>query len=577
MGEPVVGRGRVAGRRRTPSLRGGPEPPSLRRHPGLVIGCVALVLAETLALWGAGQRDVLAIAPQVSAPEPFGIFHDLRWLSVFHSSWLAFSLEVIAFVVFRSAIVVALVGAAWPHDQPRPALGIRVRMAAGFVVVIAVLSALWVCLLFGVAVVSLGWLFFVGLPALLLVAFLTHHGVVRRDWWRDAPRFRTLGWMVLVFVELTVAGALLQSTPAVGRVPIALASGCFNAWAWLMVVHSMLAAAPRRRTVPVVPIGVALLVGLVIAGVAVGARAFAPHRAVVAASGSPRAVRAGQGPAVLVASGFDSEWDGRSGAPLEPSLPQARFSYRGIDTAGRPLPYTAADTHRSLESLVATMAAQVEALHRATGRPLALVGESEGSLVADAYVVAHPGSPVRELVLLSPLVDPGRVYYPARGDDGWGVATGWGLRAITSAVAAISPIDIPADAPLLRSFADHAPALRELISCRVPEVHELVIVPGASAVSAPRPTRIDAPEVVLPAFHGGLLSNHAARRAIERALAGRDIDPGEWAPMASTLEAAAAPWQVPPLPVGLNSAWAEHDEGSPSCARTFAAIRAWLG
>ena len=45
--------------------------------------------------------------------------------------------------------------------------------------------------------------------------------------------------------------------------------------------------------------------------------------------------------------------------------------------------------------------------HRATGRRLTLVAESEGALLAKAYLAATPGAPVANLVILSPLLEPG--------------------------------------------------------------------------------------------------------------------------------------------------------------------------
>ena len=67
-------------------------PPStrLRAHRALVGVCVGLTTVEALCLVAFGPDGALALAPQVSAPEPFGVLHDLRWLAVFHRSWLAF-------------------------------------------------------------------------------------------------------------------------------------------------------------------------------------------------------------------------------------------------------------------------------------------------------------------------------------------------------------------------------------------------------------------------------------------------------------------------------------------------------
>lgn len=64
------------------------------------------------------------------------------------------------------------------------------------------------------------------------------------------------------------------------------------------------------------------------------------------------------------------------------------------------------------------MGTQVERLAAHTHRPVMIVAESEGALVAKSYVLSRHRVPVDTLVLLSPLVAPGRVYYPESGQDG---------------------------------------------------------------------------------------------------------------------------------------------------------------
>src|SRR6266540_1332076 len=99
---------------------------------------------------------------------------------------------------------------------------------------------------------------------------------------------------------------------------------------------------------------------------------------------------------------------------LPGDLDERRFSYRGQGPGGEPLPYDASDTHDTLPELVRTMRDQIEAFHRQSGQKVAIVAESEGALVAKTYLAATPGAPVDELVMLSPLVQPARVWYPER-------------------------------------------------------------------------------------------------------------------------------------------------------------------
>src|SRR5205807_1922998 len=79
------------------------------------------------------------------------------------------------------------------------------------------------------------------------------------------------------------------------------------------------------------------------------------------------------------------------------------------------------------------------AFHDATGRPISIVAESEGALVAKTFLTTTPSAPVDQLIMLSPLVQPGRVYYPPAGHEGWGVATGAGLSGLSAGLNTIAP------------------------------------------------------------------------------------------------------------------------------------------
>jgi hypothetical protein len=560
-----------------------PPPTRLRAHRALVGVCVGLTTVEALCLVALGPDGALALAPQVTAPEPFGILHDLRWLAVFHRSWLAFSVELVALLVFRTGVVVTLTALAWDRDRPRPPVKVLVACALRFLAVVAAVSFAWVTVMFALAVVSLEWLFFVGVPAFLLIALVTHHGVVRARWWREAPPLRTTAWLAFVFVELSLAGALAAAVPTPLAVLVAAGSGLFNAWAWLSIVHVLNGSPGVLRFRPVAPAAIALLATVTLLGVAIGARQLGrvdqtrPAPAVAAAV--MPTTGAASAPAVLVATGFNSEWDGTASRPLAPDLVPARFSYRGLGADGRPLPYAADSTHRSLRALIRTMRAQVDALHDRTGRPVSLVAESEGSIVAAAMLAVHPRAPVGTLVLLSPLVHPGRVYYPPEDKDGWGVVTGWALRGITEVVDGVSSIDLPADAPLLRSIDANAAVLRNLLACASGHRTELVVMPVTAALGAPNPPDIGAPVIVVPAVHGGLLSNPTARAAVVGAIRGRHpARDATWAGVEGALRLVAAPWQVPELPITLNPAWAPRaTTGGSGCVRMTRAEQRRLG
>ncbi len=551
------------------------ERPYLRTHRLLVATAVGAAVIETAVVSVLVPDPPVAMTAQVSAPEPFGLFHDLRWLLVFHRSWLGFTLGVLALIAFRSTLSTWFVVAAWPADVPRPGwVATQVRVVLVTVVAGAVLTP-WAVLLFVASGVSLSWFFYIAVPITLALAMLLPAAVVTDAWWRRRPPPRTAGWIALTFVVLTAGGGCLAATSGALRLLVAAALGLFNAWAWLGIVHSVACRERTTRFVPFAPAGIVILLGIVVGGTALGFW-LGTRSAREAARAHVRPPPPGGRP-VLVVAGFDSRWDGTPSGRFGPGFREERFSYRGLGPTGRPLPYTPVDTHRSLPDLVRDMRRQVEAIHRATGRDVAVAAESEGSLVAKAYVATTPHAPLDGVVLLSPLLAPARVYYPASGHEGWGVFNRWVLHNVTALLGHISNLEVTTDAPFLRSVVDHAPALRRLTRCPVPGVRELLLAPVADSVVAPWPIEAEVPVRVLDSFHGGLLGEGSARGMVRRYLLGRPVTPGRgsWAAM-RIVAAAAAAWQVPVLPLDTNPTWGGH-RASPTCASTLRAVRAWIG
>lgn len=544
------------------------ERSSVLRRPRLVALAVGTVLLEAGLLWWLAPPGALSLAPHVTAPEPFGVFHDVRWVLVYHPSLLAFVGEVLALVLFRSALVALLVREAWPDGFERPAWTALWRRSAAFTAVVALLLSPWAALEFGIALMSLSWLFFVTIPVMLAIALLVHHGAVAARWWRDPPPLRTMGWTLLAFAVLTMTGALLAEVPAGFRLPVVAAGGLFNAWAWTGVVGAVVTREPRVRLVPLTPVGVTGLVAVASLGTFLGfevARPAAAHHEVaqVEERGKP----------VMLVAGFGSQWTGEASDRLPEGFRERRFSYQGMDGGGEPRLYTGEDTYRSLAELASDLGAQVEELHRDTGRPVSIVAESQGALVAKTYLVADPHAPVDRLVMLSPLVRPGRVYYPPSGEDGWGVATSWELRGLMAVIRGLTPLSVSADTELFRSVADHAPLLRSIMACPVEGVRELVVVPVADAVVA---SAIDAGTsrvIAVPAFHGGLMGNEQVQRIVADELRGRSPDGSEaWSKGDRIVRALSAAWQVPELALSLNPVWADDEPGCPG-ARTL--LREW--
>ncbi len=529
---------------------------------------------EAALIAGLGPPGAAPLAPQATALSPFDVFHDLRWLLVYHPSWATFVLEALALVVVRSLLVAGLVRAAWPAEPAPPPWRDQWRMSVTFVALIALVLLPVAVLSFATAVVALSWLFFVAVPVVLMAALLVHGGPVHRSWWRDRPLGVTVRVTLVAFVELTAAGAALVWAPTVLWVPIAALAGFANAWCWLHLVHALAGAPAQRRARPFVVVALAGIVALVVGGTAAG---FAVSVAVENSRTllPPVAVNA-TGPPVLIVKGFNSTWDGVTRRWVQGRYRIRRFSYAGLDESGRPRPYARSDTHQSVPSLARALRTQVQAFHAATGQPVSIVAESEGSLVALAYLAATPNAPVPTLVALSPLLAPGRVYYPPVGVSGWGAVAGTVLDGLARGLSAVGPVNVSADTPLFRSFVDEGPALQSLLRCSVPGRRELAVIPIDSGVSAPAPVHIGIPHAVVPAFHGGLLGDHTTARLIDDVLAGRSATgSGAWAGTGDAVGSIAAAWQTPSLAKGLEPAWRSLPPPG-ACTAARATLRRWI-
>ncbi|MFG3581419.1 alpha/beta fold hydrolase [Micromonospora chersina] len=524
----------------------------------LLLAVLPAVVQETV-LVGIGFHGARGLAPQVTAVWPYDSFHDLRWLLVFHDSWGNFLLGLVALTVFRGVLTAGLTALAWPARAARPSFGWLVRRNLEVAALALVIISPWAAISVAFSAVALSLYLFASLvPMLVLAPFLQRAGVVRH-WWRGLPTIELLGWSVLNFVVLTVAGAVISSTSGWWGVPVAALAGLANGLLWQRTVAAaVLPARIRLARIPVAPVAIVLTMAAAVASQTLVGLALGPPaewRPPVIAERLPDRVPH----AVIAIAGHDSQWDGRP--PEDPRV--ERFSYVGLDGQGRPLPYGAEATHQALDSSAVLLAAQVDELHKRTGRPIALLGFSEGAMVARTYLDkwAQP-LPVEAVLLFSPLIQPGRAYYPPAGYSGWGVAAGWELRGIFWLANLGRSVKSAPDEPFVRSVLVNAPFYRNRTLCPVAGVRMIAFLPTVSAAEAPPGEYSRIPTFQMPALHGGLIGQRLAQERVVDFLAGGRVD--EPRREYRLLQRLGAAWQAPPLPLALNPVWAADREGDPA-------------
>ncbi len=573
-------------------MDGEPQRPSLRSdrflaHRGLIALCCGTAMAEAflLIVLAPGAR---ALAPQVSALPPLAIFHDLRWLYTTQRSWPWFCLLLAGLLVARSALNTALIRLAWPaHLTPPPRAALRGALVV--TTLACLLISPLVSLTFGVAILPFSWPFLALLPAMLLIALPLSHAGLAGTWWRTLPPVSAAWWLLAEFCVLTAA-AVCAALPPPDAVPVAGLAGLVNARAW----YGLTAAIAR-------PAGQALA-GQALAGQALAGQALAGRGPVVsagpelapsaenrvpagpmalaaviatlialtrlvfvfggpAATGHPEATVAwvtgtsatmpksdtiadtGQHP-VLEIAGFGSWCCGQDRA-LAKALPGSvvqQFSYRGTNHRGQPLPYGSKASNIPLPQLGDRIAAQVWRLHELTGKPVDIVAESEGTLGLDAMLARHPDAPVGSVVLLSPIVAPGQ--YGFGGGTGSGMVTRDELHALIWFVGGLSPFGTAGAQTLINSVNSVGARFAAAAAQHTP-VRLLEVIPLADAVTLPAcplPHNV----VVIPAFHGELLGDPAALRAVRRFLTDRSVSGvPSLRTTAEIMAAAATAWRMP--------------------------------
>lgn len=519
---------------------------------------------ETALLNRTGMPSITGIAPQVSAPPPFGAYHDLRWVFVYHASWASFGVELAALVGFRTVLNTALVMLAWPAGATRPPLRRLLAANALCAVALVVLLSPWATLAAMGAATSLSWFILSSLLPLVLLALVMNRGGVVPGWWRHPPSPASVGIALLTFLTLTLGSAAVSAAPGAWSVCAAFAAGLVNAWLWVRLVRAI--ATRRKPVIPafVTPVAIALVPALIlgIGSQVIGLQQAAPNPSVDNLDVDH--LTPARGRQVIYLQGYGSTYTGTKMFGYPPELDFTFYSYRGQYPDGVPLPYGPDATHQSLHVLAERLAQQIETLHRRSGRSVAIVAQSEGTFIARAYLRDHPHAHVDTLILLSPLVRPARIYYPPRAaDSGWGIGLGWEMRMLAALSRLKTGSTVSADEPFVRSVMRHGPWYRNRMLCPVPGVDVVAFLPTASAAAVP-PGRL--PNITVVEVHGvhGTLSARANnRRDTAAVLTGAPIDSTELSTY-RFVQWAAAGWQAPPLPLSFVPSW--HADSMPDAA-----------
>jgi hypothetical protein len=552
------------------------------RHRGLIALAVCGAAAEAclLSIVAPAARP---LAPQLTAFPPLAVFHDLRWLFGYNRSWYGFALACAGLILARAAVSSALIRLAWPLQLPRPSWRAAFGRCVGYTMTASVLLAPVVTLLFGVSLLPFSWPYLAALPAMLLILIPLSHGGLLSSWWRTLPPVRAVSWLLTSFIVLSAAAVAIARLPAPAAVAVAGLVGVVNARAWYGLAAAVTRQeAPREAPrgpawlhawegvlgrpwargwpAPVSPVAAAAALALIVGVTRLlfvtavhapdpGASLAMASRAVAAAVPAPPAGRAAGmvSSAVLVIGGFGSSCCAPSAAMRRigpPSLVRP-FSYRGLDAAGRPLPYGHDDTDVPLPVLGDLIAAQVWRLHATTREPVSIVAESEGTLGVYAMLARHPDVPVDSAVLLSPIVDPGQAGHAPSANPGANPVPGDALSALVRVAGALSPFGQSGAQRLIGSVGEDGAAFAAEAARHGQRLRWLAVVPLADAVTLPvcdLPSNV----IVVPAMHGGLFGDPGVEEIIERFLSDRRVaGPQELRDAAEVIAAAAAAWRMP--------------------------------
>jgi hypothetical protein len=552
-------------------MRAGLPAGGFLRHKGLILAAAGGAVAEAglLTLIAPAARPV---APQVTAIPVLAAYHDLRWLFTDSGSWLGFAGITLALLLVRAAVDTALLRLAWPGElRPLP-LGRAFWSCMALTAVAWLLLSPAVTLAFGVAILPFSWPFLAALPIMLGIAAALSHGGVIVAWWRRLPPLRSVLWLLASFLVLSAGAAVIAHLGTAAALGVAAVTGTVNARAWYGLAGIAARMHPRTPAsvpakvlfgLPFAPIAALMTLALVVgmarlmftgtiqlpigtASPVAAANALGGGTAHATTTAAPATTTAAAGAAVLVVSGWGSSCcDAANGLRAEmPGADVRQFSYVGLDSRDFPVRHGPSADDLPLPVLGDRIAAQLEVLHNQTHRPVDVVAESEGTLGVYAMLSRHPGLPIGSVVLLSPIVDPGRVSYPAGQDDV--SVSEEALNELNHLAGEISPYGPSGAEHLLSSVSEFGAKYFDTVASQSGKsLRWLAVVPLADALTLPVCT-LPPDVIVVPAFHGGLLGDGSVLPMVSAFLEGQQVSgTPDMREAAEIITGAAAAWRMP--------------------------------
>jgi hypothetical protein len=541
------------------------------RHKGLILVAAGGAVAEAglLTLLAPAARP---IAPQVTALPALAAYHDLRWLFADSQSWLSFAAVMVATLLARSAVDTVLLRLAWPREAAVPAVCRTFGSCLALTALAWLLLSPAATLAFGVAVLPFSWPFLAALPIMLGIMLALSHGGAIVSWWRRLPPPRSVGWLLLSFVMLSAAAAVIAHLPAAAALAVAAMAGMVNARAWYGIATVASRLQPRTHNsmparvllgLPFAPL-IAIMVLALVVGVArlmftgtiqlpassAGAAGAAANAADSVRSGVAPAPAPAPAAAVLVVAGWGSSCcDAGNGLrAAAPGVVVRQFSYAGMTATGQPLRSGPDADDLPLPVLGDRIAAQLMRLHDVTHSPVDIVAESEGTLGVYAMLDRHPGLPIGSIVLLSPIVEPGQMSYPL-GPDEVSVSE-YALNELNHLVGGISPYGASGAQHLLSSVSQFgAQYFDHLARASDGTIRLLAVVPLADALTLPV-CELPPDVILVPAFHGGLLGDSTVLPMVAEFLTGHPAvpkgqDESSLRTEAELITGAATAWRMP--------------------------------